>query len=55
MTRINENEYLNLRALAYAIDKCLQEVNDSKCIELENALMLSALLVQEFGKVDEKR
>lgn len=55
MMRIDEINYLNIRALAYAIDACLEGVCDSESIELENAIMLSGLLVQECEKVDEKK
>lgn len=62
MKRFDESSYLNIRALAYAVDRCLedyaesqclQDESGSNCIQLENALVLSALLIQELEKEDD--
>ncbi len=64
MKCFEENSYLNIRALAYAVDRCLedyaesqclQNANGSSCVQLENALVLSALLIKELEKEDEQR
>ncbi|MBQ4447450.1 MAG: hypothetical protein II897_04065 [Clostridia bacterium] len=55
MLNIDENSYLLIRALVYAIDAQLGAYHGNEGIELDNAIILSGMLIDEIRKVDAKR
>lgn len=54
MVKIDESKYLKIRALILAVDKCLVETKDAD-EEIENATMLSEMLVEIIREIDKKR
>lgn len=53
MKRVSESTYLKMRALAFAIDKCLMDARDERDKNFENAMILSEMNVELFKKEDE--
>lgn len=52
MRKIDETLFLEIRALVYAIDKFLDQATEKNSVNLENALMLSAMLIKKFEEAD---
>lgn len=48
MKKIDENTFLKMKALAFAIDKCIMESTNGNDEEFENAMILSEMNIELF-------